>query len=730
MTDTAQANAPGERQQQERRHRPYGLWDSPIGPDIIAQGIGLQDVAFDPQTGRLVWHESRGGRGVLVTADPAGGAPNDLTVELDVRAQVGYGGGAFTAAIGCAFFVARDGRLYRQPLEGGLARPLTPPFGFAASPAVSPDGRWVVYVHSDGHDDCLAVVDSQGRQWPQKLVHGADFYMQPCWHPGGRHLAYIAWNHPNMPWDGTTLYLAELAEAGDTLQAAAVTPLGGGERISVFQPAFSPDGRWLAYVSDESGWWQIYLYDMETGRRRQVTDVPAEHGRPAWVQGMRTYSWAPDSRAIFYVRNETGFHSLWRYDLESGVHARVTGDGDEYTVYEQICVESDRRPALSGTGPQVLLAYIASGPRIPRRIVLRHVLGAGRSPGEAAGAGTVAAEAGAAVAGAGTAAAGAVAPGAAAAGAAAPGAAEAVGPGTSETVASVAAQADDPRPPRVLASYEVLRRSMAETLPPEVLSEPQAIQWSAPDGTTVHGLYYPPANPRFVASGLPPAIINIHGGPTSQSLPEFEPRAQFFTSRGYAYVAVNYRGSTGYGRAYRDALKGRWGVADVQDAIGAGRYLAEAGLADGDGLVIMGGSAGGYTVLQALSLHPGFFRAGLCLFGISNLFTLAADTHKFEARYLDSLVGPLPEAAAVYRERSPLFHADRIRDPVAVFQGTDDKVVPKEQADAIVAALRSRGVPHEYHVYEGEGHGWRKPETIAAFWQAVDAFLRRYVIFA
>ncbi|HEY8497589.1 MAG TPA: hypothetical protein VIK98_11245, partial [Limnochordales bacterium] len=270
-----------EHSDDHRQERPYGLWDSPIGPSVIAEGIRLEDVQWDPASGRLVWLENRGARGVLVTLDPGGEAPNDLTADLDVRAQVGYGGGAFTVAGGHVYFVTRNGRLYRQSLDGGLPKALTPAFGYPASPAVSPDGRWIVYVHSDGHNDCLAVVDSTGRQWPQKLVQGADFYMQPCWHPNGRLLAFVSWNHPNMPWDGTTLHIAELAETGDSLRAAKIRTIAGGETTSIFQPAFSPDGRWLAYVSDATGWWQIYLYNLETGAHRQVTDVPAEHGRPA-----------------------------------------------------------------------------------------------------------------------------------------------------------------------------------------------------------------------------------------------------------------------------------------------------------------------------------------------------------------------------------------------------------------------------------------------------------------
>jgi dipeptidyl aminopeptidase/acylaminoacyl peptidase len=210
----------------------------------------------------------------------------------------------------------------------------------------------------------------------------------------------------------------------------------------------------------------------------------------------------------------------------------------------------------------------------------------------------------------------------------------------------------------------------------------------------------------------------------------YHAQAQFFATRGYAVLQVNYRGSTGYGREYMLKLRGSWGIYDVEDSISGARSLAEQGRVDAVKRVIMGGSAGGFTVLQTLATHPGVFTAGICLFGVANQFTLAAETHKFEARYLDSILGPLPEAAAVYRERSPIFHAGKIADPIAVFQGEIDQVVPKNQSDTIVASLKARGVPHEYHVYPGEGHGWRKTETIEQFYETVDKFLRQYVVFA
>jgi dipeptidyl aminopeptidase/acylaminoacyl peptidase len=204
----------------------------------------------------------------------------------------------------------------------------------------------------------------------------------------------------------------------------------------------------------------------------------------------------------------------------------------------------------------------------------------------------------------------------------------------------------------------------------------------------------------------------------------------FFTSRGCAVLEVNHRGSTGYGREYRICLRQGWGIYDVQDSVSGAKHLVDQALVDGSRLVIMGGSAGGYTVLKALEDFPGFFKAGICLFGVSNMFTLAAETHKFEAHYTDSMIGPLPEAASLYHERSPIFFVDKIQDPIAIFQGEIDRVVPRNQSDTVVESLKRRGIPHEYHLYPGEGHGFRKTETIEAFYTGVEQFLKQYVIFA
>jgi len=629
-----------------REQRLHGLWDSPISAKSLSVSLRLSEPCWDSDGRTLAWVEGRSDRGVIVVQDADGGATRDLTTDLSVRAFVGYGGGDFMLAHGAAYFVAQaDQRIYRQPLAGGPARAITPAFGAASTPVVSPDGKWVAYVHTYEDVDCIAVVDSEGRHWPARLSERRDFYMQPAWHPAGDRVAWIEWDHPNMPWDGTELKLANLAfpEGGLPIVTSA-SVLVGGKETAIFQPGFTPDGKSALYISDESGWGHLYHRDLATGAVTRVTDGPGDFGEPAWNQGQRNFSVTPSGRVVT-VRSEGGFERLVAVD-PSGRMEDLGPRHPDYTVVSY--------PVASPVSEQV--ACVASGPAQPGRVVVFDLAGE--------------------------------------------------------------------------AQPEVRRRSDSESVPTGALSVPRAISWESFDGELAHGIYYPPASERFEGAGLPPLIVQVHGGPTSQTLAGWSAQAQFFATRGYGVLIPNYRGSTGYGRDYMLKLRRSWGIYDVQDSKFGAQHLAEQGLVDGSKLVIMGGSAGGFTVLQSLVELPGFYKAGVCMYGVANQFTLASDTHKFEQRYLDSILGPLPEAAAVYRERSPIFHAARIVDPIAVFQGAIDRVVPREQSDSIVASLRARGVPHEYHVYEGEGHGWRKAETIEAFYEAVQRFLVQYVLFA
>jgi len=619
------------------------MFNSPVTIAMLSGEKKFRDVqwAVDGQT--LVWCEQRGAQGVVVVS-PRGAAPRDVSGELNVRGGVGYGGGEFAVHEDFIVFVA-DNRLYRVGLHSGAPLAITPEMGGGvASPSISPNGEWVAFVYSDGTEDSLCAVQAGGKRWPQKLVigrpgseDGPDFVMQPSWSPDGGSLAWTQWNQPAMPWDNTEIRVAdvEYQDAGLVLRERFAIRGELGELCSQ-QPVFSPDGKWLAYISDPGGFAHVMVRDLQSGASRQLTSGEREFGGPAWIQGLRFLAWSPDSQELLTLANEAGEVKLHRLSL--GGMIKEVAPASAY--------QSVSQPCWSNKG---FLTFLGSSSQIPARVVV--------VDGE-----------------------------------------EAV----------------------------VAARATAESLRVEELSAMRSIEWKS-DEQTVFGNYYPPTG---ASESLPPAIIMVHGGPTSQRTASFDARNQFFATRGFAVLDVNYRGSTGYGRAYQDALRGEWGIVDVKDLVEGAKHLAEAGLADPERLVILGGSSGGYAVLQALTDFPGTFRAGVCLYGIGNLFSLAMGTHKFEAAYNDQLLGPLPEAAAVYRERSPLFKADRIQDAVAVYHGREDKVVPIDQAEGIVAALRRRGVPHVYHVYDNEGHGWRRPENITHFYESVLQFLQERVVFA
>jgi dipeptidyl aminopeptidase/acylaminoacyl peptidase len=618
-----------------KTQRPYGTWPSPVRPETLGRGIRLDEVQWTADGKNLVWLEGRSGQGVLV-CQAEGDAPRDVTETHNVRGTVGYGGGDFCAGREFLVFAEKNGRLYRVALEGGEPFPITPEFGSAAAPVISPDSRWVLFVHSYERKDCLALVDAAGKQWPRILAEGADFYMQPVWNPAGDRIAWIEWNHPQMPWDGTLLKTAVFS--ADRLDLSDIQTLAGNMDLPVLQPAFSPDGKWLACVTSPMGGDRLTLFDVQNGKPKTLVEGGVIGG-PAWAQGARVFGWSFDGKSIFFQRNDKGFASLWKADAQKGSVEQLDLGG--YTWISQI--------APSPVNDSV--AFIGSSFAFPDRVVVW-----------------------------------------------------------------------------AKGGTRIQKRSNAERLRITEVSRPEPLTWPAADGPEVQGLYYPPSNSRYESSELPPVIVHIHGGPTGQQTSAYSGDAAFYTTRGFAFLSVNYRGSTGFGRAYMLALRARWGDLDVEDAVSGARILCQKGLADPARLVILGGSAGGYTVLNSLIRYPGFFRAGICLFGVSDLFALAAETHKFEERYLDSMVGPLPEAAEKYRAWSPIFHAEKIRDALAVFQGAEDVVVPPSQSERIVQAVQQNKVPCLYRVFPGEGHGWRKSETIATYYTDVQHFLEQHVL--
>ena len=446
------------------------LPDSPLRACDLTSAIRLRDVVWDTDGQTVVWLEGRGDDSVVLCQGEGDGAPRELTAGFSVRARVGYGGGDFTVSHGRLYFVNRGERLFVRDLTAGRPLPLTPAFGRPAAPTVSRDGKWVVFVHTYEDVDRLAVTDSQGAHWPQSLVTGSDFYMQPAWHPSGDRVAWIEWDHPSMPWDGTRLVLGNLSIAGESLPRLADTSVmaGAGDDEAVFQPEFSPDGRYLAYVSDRRGWSDVWLYDLETGGHRCLDEADGDVGMPAWIQGIRVIGFSADSRHLFFTQTAEGRRRAYSCPLEGGEPAPVEALS-AYTQVEQI--------TLSPNGES--FACIASSSEISPRVL------------------------------------------------------------------SV-------RRDRI----RIHARSTGESLRPEELSVPRPVDWTADNGDPVYGLYYHPApTSDSEAQGPPPLIVHIHGGPTSQANAGFEAELQYFATRGYAVVAVNHRGSTGYGRKYTQALR-------------------------------------------------------------------------------------------------------------------------------------------------------------------------------
>jgi dipeptidyl aminopeptidase/acylaminoacyl peptidase len=618
---------------------PYGSWRSPIDAAAVASSgrrLAFPAIAED---GAVWWAEGRpteGGRTVLMRRPP-GGEPKAVTPEdTNARTRVHeYGGGAWCLAGPelVVFVDFADQRLYRQRLgEAPVAISPDPPSPSAlryADMQPTPDGLGIVCVRERdpeaGGEPVNEIVSLalDGSAEPQVLAGGRDFYSFPRVSPDGEWLAWTCWDHPNMPWDGTELWVAPLADPGKEQLVA------GGPEESVFQPEWGPEGR-LHFVSDRDGWWNLYRarepgaeLSGEEGTLVQLTEEKADLAHPQWLFGGATFAFL-SSGAIACVRCEAGEERLFMLEPDGW---EPTDLGLPFTAFGF--------PAIAARGGSVALA--AASPESGSAVVLYDV--------------------------------------------------------ESEEL-------------------EVVRSASDEPVDPAYVSRPRAVEFPTGDGETAYGFYYPPANPEFEApeGELPPLIVESHGGPTSHATPALSREYLYWTSRGIGVVDVNYRGSSGYGREYRNRLRGTWGVVDTEDCVNAALFLAEQGEADGKRLAIRGGSAGGYATLCALTFHDEL-AAGASYYGVADAEALARDTHKFESRYLDRLIGPYPERADLYRERSPINHVEGLRSPVILFQGLEDAVVPPNQAETMVAALERNGVPHAYLAFEGEQHGFRRAET-------------------
>jgi dipeptidyl aminopeptidase/acylaminoacyl peptidase len=609
---------------------PHGSWKGPITSALLtSSGIGFNEFQFS--NGNLYWLESRpdeSGRVVVVKSSPARAPIDLLPRDYNARTRVHeYGGGAYFLLNDTVFFSNfKDQRLYR--IDPKLApRAITPeppqPGSLRyADGRVTPDGRTIICVrerHEEGREAIneLVALPADGSAEPEIVANGYDFYSFPRVSPDGQRLAWTCWKHPQMPWDGTELWIGDLSRDG---RVSNTHRIAGGPVESIFQPEWSPDGS-LFFISDRTGWWN--LYGELSGEIVPVFVTEAEIGVPQWLFGYTRYAFLSDGR-VACILDKNGFEYVVVVD---GRRSKTQTMELPYSVFGGI--RSD--------GSDTLFFPAASGVKAGEVVSIRL----------------------------------------------------------------------SDRTTRVLKS------SLVITLDRGYLSEPEAIEFPTSNNHTAHALFYPPKNKDFTPAvgERPPLLVISHGGPTSATSPALRLAVQYWTTRGFAIVDVNYGGSTGYGRPYRERLKGNWGIVDVEDCINAARYLEKRGDVDGKRMAIRGGSAGGYTTLCALVFHK-VFASGASYYGVADLETLARDTHKFESRYEDSMVGPYPEAAELYRRRSPVHFADGLSCPVILLQGLEDKVVPPSQAETMIEALRAKGLPFAYVAFPTEGHGFREAANI------------------
>ncbi|HSE37807.1 MAG TPA: S9 family peptidase, partial [Blastocatellia bacterium] len=601
-------------------------WKSPITSDLIIAGtIGLGEIALDGDI--TYWIESRpseGGRSVIVRRTAEGDIADVTPPGFNARTTVHeYGGGAYLVYAGTVYFSNfADQLLYRQA-PGEPPRPITSTSKMRYADGVIDRRRNLIYCvredHTKGGRDAtnsLVKISLEEDNSGTLIASANDFYSTPRLSPDGKRLAWIAWDHPNMPWDGTELWVGELDAAG---RITAARMIAGGKAESIFQPEWSPNGV-LHFVSDRTGWWN--LHRVGDGGVESLCEIPAEFGAPQWVFRMSTYAFETDRR-IICAYCERG---NWQLAILDSATRKLEPIEVPYTEITGLRVSSGRA-VFCGGSPTRAMSVVS------------------------------------------------------------------VDTGTGDS--------------------SVLRQSSSIAMDEGYLSIPRQIEFPTEHGLKAHAFFYPPTNRDYEAPAdeCPPLIVISHGGPTSASTTTLKLSIQYWTSRGFGVLDVNYGGSTGYGREYRERLNGQWGVVDVDDCANGARYLVERGEADGNRLIIRGGSAGGYTTLAALTFRD-VFKAGASYYGISDLELLEKDCHKFESRYNSSLVGPYPDRKDLYWERSPIHFTDRLSCPIILFQGLEDKVVPPNQAEIMFEAAVKKGLPVAYVPFEGEQHGFRKAENI------------------
>ena len=603
--------------------KPYGTWESLITSEMLVGGaVRLGEIVTDGDD--VWWAESRpdeGGRTVIVR-----NGKDQTDKKTNVRTLVHeYGGSAWSVRNGTLVYSQYlDQRLYRRD-KSGDSIPLTPESETQQSYRYA-DGRitnnedWYVCVretHTSSDEEPsneIVAVPLDGSQQIRVLVSGPDFVSSPRVSKEGNQIAWVQWNHPNMPWDDTQLCIASLEEM--VLSNQKVTK---SKAESFFQPEWDDQGN-LHVVSDRNNWWNLFRVDQSTNEidLTSLTDIEAEIGLPQWVFGQSRYAFVGDE--IWFVYREAGIDKL----------ATLSSNGQ----FEQIKIDATEIESVTNYQDGIVA-----------------------------------------------------------------------------TVSSWKAESSV----MFINSEEV--RPLSKTRDLDIgeswFPVPETFTYQTSDSEKAHALFYSPTNPEYEIheNENPPLIVLAHGGPTGSARRQLQLSIAYWTSRGFGVADVDYRGSTGYGRLYRNRLRNSWGLADVEDCVAVAKHLVAQKKVDKNRLAIKGGSAGGFTVLAALTFHD-TFTAGASRYGIADLAILAKDTHKFESRYLDRLVGKWPEDEEIYKQRSPIHHIEQLSTPMVILQGSEDPIVPPNQAHLMAKKLKENDIPHALIEFSDEGHGFRKAPNI------------------
>jgi dipeptidyl aminopeptidase/acylaminoacyl peptidase len=596
---------------------PFGAWNSPVTSEsLVKDTVQFYEAASCGED--FFWIEllpSEKGRFRLAWRNSKNEIV-DLAPEMSVRTRIHeYGGGALTAHQGAIYFINdRDGRIYR--LEVG--RPpvaITSPGKLRFADLSVGECIYAVCEEKTDQEDINKIVRIEKDGSVIDVAKGHDFYSAPRVSPNQKQLAWVSWDHPNMPWDGSLLWTATITSVGiqDSMLVA------GGKSESICYPRWSPQGD-LYFFSDKTGFWN--LYRLKKGKVEELFPLDAEFTFPPWVLGRGNYEFLKDGKVLcVYSRNCVDHLAV--LDPEKKTLSEIELP---FTVIKQVCV-AGKSVYFFGASPTLALSLIQMELSSKK--------------------------------------------------------------------------------------WKVLKQSVGVQLEEDWVSVPTPITIQTRHHDTSYGFYYPPKNPNFCApkGEAAPVILKCHGGPTGHVQPMLSLEIAFWTSRGFGFFDVNYSGSSGYGKAYRERLKGTWGVREVEDCIDGSNTLVKLGFADPKRLLIRGGSAGGYTALCALAFHNQF-AAATSYYGVSDLELLVKDTHKFEKYYLTGLIGPYPEQKELYHERSPIYHVDGIKKPLLLLQGDKDPVVPLNQSVDIYEKLKKRNVPVALKVFEGEQHGFKGAEAI------------------